>query len=231
MDERIFRDIERAGSPNELFELLVEYFGAKGFAGLCYGAPQGPTAPYVLMHRGMPEEWMARYEALSLREHDPIPVTAFRLAQPVRIADLLDQLSGLSAREREFVEAFETTGMRNGVVIPAYGPHGRPGLVGLVCPTRPDAVDTLDLPLAGAVAQQAHLRMELLRASEPPPPLSPREREIVKWMSQGKSNADIAAILEITAPTVNTYVQRIYAKLQVRDRVSCVTKAMALHYV
>jgi DNA-binding NarL/FixJ family response regulator len=30
---------------------------------------------------------------------------------------------------------------------------------------------------------------------------------------------------------VNTYVQRIYAKLRVRDRVSCVTKALALHYV
>jgi DNA-binding NarL/FixJ family response regulator len=52
--------------------------------------------------------------------------------------------------------------------------------------------------------------------------LSDREREILLEVAGGRSNAEIAAALHIAEPTVKTYLGRLRAKLDVRDRVQLV---------
>jgi DNA-binding CsgD family transcriptional regulator len=52
--------------------------------------------------------------------------------------------------------------------------------------------------------------------------LSDREREILLEVARGRSNAEIAAALHIAEPTVKTYLGRLRAKLDVRDRVQLV---------
>jgi DNA-binding NarL/FixJ family response regulator len=54
--------------------------------------------------------------------------------------------------------------------------------------------------------------------------LSERERQIVTALSQGQSNAEIAAALFISEKTVRNSLTRIFGKLGVRSR----TQAMAL---
>jgi RNA polymerase sigma factor (sigma-70 family) len=48
--------------------------------------------------------------------------------------------------------------------------------------------------------------------------LTPREREVLKWISYGKSNAEIGEILGISAATVSKHLERIYPKLGVENR-------------
>ena len=55
--------------------------------------------------------------------------------------------------------------------------------------------------------------------------LTPREKEILVLMSQGMSNAEIAAHLVVSATTVKTHVGNVLAKLDVRDRVQAVVVA------
>jgi DNA-binding NarL/FixJ family response regulator len=52
--------------------------------------------------------------------------------------------------------------------------------------------------------------------------LSERERAILLEVARGRSNAEIAAALHIAEPTVKTYLGRLRAKLDVRDRVQLV---------
>jgi DNA-binding NarL/FixJ family response regulator len=52
--------------------------------------------------------------------------------------------------------------------------------------------------------------------------ITEREREVLARIGRGRSNAEIAAELNITITTVKTYVGRLLAKLGARDRVQLV---------
>jgi DNA-binding NarL/FixJ family response regulator len=65
----------------------------------------------------------------------------------------------------------------------------------------------------------------------PPPPmlkeaveLSPRENEVLGLLARGFLYKEIADSLNISLPTVNTYIRRVYEKLHVRSRAQAVAK-------
>jgi DNA-binding NarL/FixJ family response regulator len=48
--------------------------------------------------------------------------------------------------------------------------------------------------------------------------LTPREGEVLSWLSKGKTNRDIAQILGLSPRTVDKHLEQIYAKLGVENR-------------
>ncbi|MCD2498462.1 response regulator [Microbacterium nymphoidis] len=58
--------------------------------------------------------------------------------------------------------------------------------------------------------------------------LSPRERDVFEAIAAGLSNSEISATLHLSPATIKTHVNRIFAKLGLRDRVHAVIFAHQL---
>lgn len=54
--------------------------------------------------------------------------------------------------------------------------------------------------------------------------LSPREREVIELLARGYSYKEITDALNISMPTVNTHIHRIYEKLHVQSRGQAVAR-------
>ena len=57
-------------------------------------------------------------------------------------------------------------------------------------------------------------------------PLTAREAEVLLWLARGKSNRDIAAILDLAPRTVNKHLETVFAKLGVENRASAAVLAV-----
>lgn len=60
----------------------------------------------------------------------------------------------------------------------------------------------------------------------PLPQLNERKNEVLKWMVEGKRNAEIAAILNLSPRTVEYHVQDILKVLMVENRATAIVRAM-----
>lgn len=60
---------------------------------------------------------------------------------------------------------------------------------------------------------------------------SQREIQVLKLLAQGKNNAEIAKILNLSVNTVKGHIRRILTKLSVSDRLKAVVKALELGIV
>jgi DNA-binding CsgD family transcriptional regulator len=56
--------------------------------------------------------------------------------------------------------------------------------------------------------------------------LTPREAEVLFWLTQGKSSPEIAIILGAAANTVKKHVQNIFQKLGVENRTAAAMRAL-----
>jgi DNA-binding NarL/FixJ family response regulator len=70
---------------------------------------------------------------------------------------------------------------------------------------------------------QAYLDAE--RRRHPVPQLTPRQRELLRLVAAGHTNAQIARRLGVSEGTVRTHLKNIYERLQVSSRTAAVTSA------
>jgi DNA-binding NarL/FixJ family response regulator len=80
-------------------------------------------------------------------------------------------------------------------------------------------------PMTSNIARKVVQSFQQLRPSSPESEeLSPREREVLDLLARGYLYKEIADGLNISVPTVNTYIRRVYEKLHVRSRAQAVAK-------
>ena len=60
--------------------------------------------------------------------------------------------------------------------------------------------------------------------------LTPREAEVLLWISEGKSNQDIGVILGASTGTICKHVEHIFSKLNVENRTTAAVTALEKCY-
>jgi DNA-binding NarL/FixJ family response regulator len=80
-------------------------------------------------------------------------------------------------------------------------------------------------PMSSSIARR--VVMSFAKVQSPAPGLevlSPREQSVLSLLTKGYLYKEIAEQLGISGPTVNTYIRRIYEKLQVHSRSQAIAK-------
>ncbi len=96
------------------------------------------------------------------------------------------------------------------------------------CVVDTDIVKELFAHIAQRPTGIAGLGVRTPTAGSPLGKLTPREREVLRLMAQGRGNKEIGALLGISVGTAKTHVRHIFRKLQVSDRTGAVLVALEI---
>ena len=86
------------------------------------------------------------------------------------------------------------------------------------------------LDVVGTCLSRQYRNAQAARAAPVPPqtPLTPREREVLRWVAAGKTDRDIALVLGCSHRTVQKHLERSYVKLGVETRTAAAMRALGV---
>ncbi len=221
-------DIDAASSSERalaIFEGVLQRFGLHSFLITGLPVPHDSEWHRAILHDGWSREWFARYESEGHFPHDPCAARSRLSAQPFFWHEL--PADGLTQRSRLVMDEAAEFGMKDGFCVPIRVPLAGPAVVTA-------ASDRLEVP-PGAMPLIETLCVHLFRKvsgletksdNDETSPLTPREREILQWSAQGKTNEDISCILGIATNTVERHQSNIRDKLDAINIVHAVVKAV-----
>tara|TARA_R110001599_G_scaffold223639_1_gene422818 strand:- start:22941 stop:23657 length:717 start_codon:yes stop_codon:yes gene_type:complete len=211
---------------SELNELADELM-AKGVVAISYHL----TPPFYsqvskrssVFHFGYSKEKVATYLDPEIMESDPIPDHVMSVGHVMTWQQIITGIT-LSENHQKFIKLWKEQGLSDGVAVPLFGPKSRNSYFSMNFDKSIDADDQQRILPLVSIAQSSHRRICAIinQAEVVTPLLSERENEVLYWISRGKSNGDMATILAISEATIDTYVRRLFKKLNVHDRISAV---------
>lgn len=218
-------EVERA------FAEVVMHSGASAFI-ICDIPPGCAPGASEIHSSGWDPEWERKYLKNRYAEIDPVPNSVNSSIEPYFWHDLTPKTALDPKAAIVMNEARAEFRMHDGFCIPIHGLDGVAGLVSLAAEEKEwDLLgqEQAALHLIGLYAYEAVRRIKRPRPAGPRIRLSPRERDCVRWLSEGKTAWEIGAILGVSADTVRTYVKAAARKLDTHSQAHLVARAHRLN--
>ena len=218
-------------SPKELMAILAEVGEQFGFAKACAIAsiPQANRnfAEYCYAER-WPAGWHERYLERHYFGDDPVIERLRKADEPFAWHEVAVDGEKVKAAANIMNEAGEFE-LKAGFNVPIRTVKGELATV-VFAGDRFELAKEDRLALL-MIAIYAHDRMRELMGVRPihpqqQRPLTPREIEVLKWTAEGKTSQDIADILEVALPTVQSHIANVCRKLDVVTRAQATARAV-----
>ena len=217
--------IQRVGTTDALLELMQTMLSGFGITNFTLYEFTGSTEKGVLGN--YPDDWGLRYAERRYEYRDPVARKLFEECKgffwDARSLDGAGRLKGKSGAV--FHEGAEF-GLKEGYAHLISDLHGYAALTSF-CSDRVER-DPKMLPAMHLVSIYMYGKYKELTAPQPPadvPYLTPRQRECLQWVAIGKSDWDVAAIMNIGQATVHSHVEAAKRSLGVATRVQAVMRA------
>jgi LuxR family quorum sensing-dependent transcriptional regulator len=222
--------VEALQSYDEICAAISAELAWFGFTCVTSFMMPGPGEPFK---RGVhfntrPQDYIDRYEERNYVVRDPVVTELRHTVRPFSWSDVLRRRK-LTRGDKRIIEEAHEFDVNDGLIVPivtlsgslsVFSPCGRnPDL----SPDARRAVELISLYSHEALKRKL---LEQSRYSEVHTPLTPREREVMRWVAAGKSDLEIAAILSISPATVTIHVERAKRKLDAFRRTFAVVKAV-----
>lgn len=195
-------------------------------AGLGQADHSGSFQGFVkLVNVSYPLGWVTAYVDQRYGEVDPILRTHFKGFRTQKWTGTFQKVR--SRREKEFIDSARSFGLSEGITLGICSPEKKSWSVFSFSGLSIEEHKRHEYLLESLMP---HFHQALLRIVSPSPissyNVSPREREVLNWMKEGKSTRDISEILQISERTVYFHVQNIFLKFRASSR--CHAVAIAL---
>jgi len=215
------------GSVPDAMDALALTFGRYGFEHVIVTGLPNPDQRFsqMVLAKKWPAEWFSLYTEKNYDRVDPVirmcrnTVNPFEWSEAPYDAELEPGAVEVMRRATDFR-------MSHGFVVPIHGLTGYEAGVSL-------GGEHLDLnarskPALHLIAMYGfdHIRRLLAPSTHPSARLTPREREVIAWASQGKSAWEIGEILNITQRTAEEHLATAARKLGAVNRTHAVAIAI-----
>lgn len=230
--EQFVQDTNRAATGDEVFTLFAHSLAQLGYDKICYSLlTDHPSLGLKAGHgvlRNYPEEWMTHYTINNYYDIDPVLPLCFKTNKPFKWDWMMQNTPQSEAAKKLMFEA-EEAHLYDGLGVPIHGINSELAGVGMASSTKNTDLSRADAGLIRALCFQFHIAFneketegERLKHIV----LTPREKEILLWAAEGKSDQVISDILSLSYATVRFHMNNIFKKLEVNERTLAVVKAI-----
>lgn len=170
-------------------------------------------------------EWSQRYMKNRYVRHSFIARELLQTRDSYSWEDVM-RIRSVDQLQRRIKNEADEVGLTDGLFTPVRWEDGSYAAV-VLAGRKPDLSDRLIRTSAGVLSAYfaAKTRRLALLGPGAGPTLTPRQRECLAWVRQGKSSSMIAEILGLSAQTVNEHLGEACRKLGVRTRVQAAVEA------
>ncbi|MGK3996984.1 helix-turn-helix transcriptional regulator [Sorangium sp. So ce1024] len=220
-----------ADSLDDVTELLRLHASRLGFEWFVYALDlhEGGPSSRLALANGYPGAWIEHYFREGFLGQDPVMTYCREHIVPTEWSSL-----GPAALGSRVMREAPDFGLSEGLSAPLHGPRGDLGVLSFATGAELRSARKRTrraLPYVHLLAGYVHEALRRVVAAEGARmsrPLSPRERECLLWVAEGKTSWEIGVILKTSERTVNFHLQNACAKLGVSNRQHAVAKAMLL---
>jgi LuxR family transcriptional regulator/LuxR family quorum-sensing system transcriptional regulator CciR len=216
-----------------MFELLSITLKNFGIDYICYFilSPALPNEdnPFLHVFGNFPNEWADYYFEKKFYEIDPIIKYARTAKDPFHWFKL-HKIIKLSQIEKNYLDELYAARFIDGITVPVNEALGQTAIFGFSANNKIMNLSDDDIEELNHICFYIHERYCKLTVThfDEKPILSERELEVLFWVAQGKSDSVIADILSLSEHTIDTYMRRIYKKLNVSNRITACVRAVCL---
>ncbi|SHJ10192.1 transcriptional regulator, LuxR family [Ruegeria lacuscaerulensis ITI-1157] len=211
------------------YDIINSVCNELGFDYASY-ATTHPVKGDVQGYANYPDEWKLHYGSQGYHHLDP---TLYQAALSIAPVDW-SRFNHDEKFNAVFRDAHDFGITDRGLTVPVRGPYGECGMLSVT----KDCSDTEwkklkrhvmgDLQMAAVQAHDTVMQSGVLAKALYLPSLSRREREILQWVAEGKSQQDIGDILSISHRTVEVHLRSGREKLGALTTAQAIGRAIGL---
>ncbi|WP_210482829.1 LuxR family transcriptional regulator [Microvirga antarctica] len=230
--QQIYEMIDRFGEtddPTVIMTRFSAYLSQFGFSSFLISnlPPQLQRIdPHILID-GWPPEWYERYNAKHYYGVDPVALRCFQTIAPFAWDELPPEMVKSRAARLVMDEAAEF-GLAKGLSVPLHGLFEFQAIVtmaGRHVEVPPECRPLINL--VSAYAYSAAARAAVKRpADDKRPTLTPRERDVISWVAEGKTTWEIGQILGIAESTAVGHLTQIRRKTGARSTAQALAEVL-----
>ncbi|MDB5484869.1 MAG: transcriptional regulator, LuxR family [Tardiphaga sp.] len=214
--------IEAQRSADDLNTAVKHSIATFGYQNHCFVLPRSLAMPALRERKllmSWPQAWFRQYDRWA---KDDAVATAFRSRRSSFRWSDLDIRATASLRVMEM--ASDDFDMKKGFGIPIFGLDALEAGVSF---SGPDLDETDEANFAvELIGIYAFNHYTKLRTAERKPSLTPRQREMMKWVAAGKTAWDISVIMSVSQDTVNKTLAAAMRNLEVVTRAQAIAEAL-----